>query len=279
MTTRKRTGKKPAKQAARSTPTRKAKAKAKATPVKAKAKTKAKPPAKAKAKAKPPAKAKAKAKAKVTKATTSPPAIALPDIATTCAAIEAFFDAVRAREDEHVSLYAEPLEPQPAAAIAKLEQELAVNVPDGLRAFLARGLRNATGSLDHDEDFTGVGFDFSDVDSIIHHTKLLRESVGDTADRQADVIRTGIALTTEEPELVLASDGSVHHWTMRNPELRVTSSFHEFLVHWAASGCMSSHNFKPWWTRVGDLAPLGIPPKQNRWLLAYKKQFPDFVAF
>jgi hypothetical protein len=186
---------------------------------------------------------------------------------------------LRERAVDGLSVYEQTLDPQSPASVAQLEAELAVTLPDDVKAFLLRGLRGASGSYDKDSAFAGVGFDWNSVESILSHTKMLREIAVDNDDEQSEIIRTGVALTSEEPELVLAADGSIHHWSFRNPKLEVAKSFRDFLAHWAASGCHSSHTFTELWPLVRDFAPLSIAPKQNLWLRAYKKQFPEHVAF
>jgi len=188
--------------------------------------------------------------------------------------------ALRERAVDGISLYDANLEPQSIGDITKLETELAVTLPADVTTFLQRGLRSATGSYDKDGAFAGIGFEFQSIDSIIEHTQMLRKIASENPDEeQSQIILNGVALTYEEPELVLAGDGSIHHWSFRNPKLEVAPSFRDFLAHWAASGCHSSHAWTDVWPHVQDLAPLGIAPAQNLWLRAYQQQFPDFVTF
>jgi hypothetical protein len=103
--------------------------------------------------------------------------------------------------------------------------------------------------------------------------KVAAESGAD--DEHARVIRSGVALTFSEPELVL-SGGAVYHFSFRNPLLKIAKSFSEFLEHYAASGCFSSHEFPALWKIVSAEVPLAIAPNKNLWVSAYKKQFPSY---
>ena len=90
----------------------------------------------------------------------------------------------------------------------------------------------------------------------------------------AALIRRGVAVTYQEPQLVVADDG-VYHFSYRNPLLRVASSWDEFLENWPAAGCFSSHSFDALWKKVKTRVPAQIPPSKNVWVRAYRKQFPE----
>lgn len=145
-------------------------------------------------------------------------------------------------------------------------------------AFYARGLRACSASID--EPFATLGFEFLSAETVIKHTKMLRNAADENAedddeeDEHAEVIRHGVALTLEEPELVL-SDGVIYHFSFRNPVLRVASSSSEFLEHYLAAGCFHSHSFKTLWNIVGPLVPTDIPVDKNVWVSAYLNQFDE----
>ena len=44
------------------------------------------------------------------------------------------------------------------------------------------------------------------------------------------------------------------------------------------AGCFASHRFDAVWKQVKPIVPIQIPPTDNVWLRAYRKQFPQFFA-
>ena len=191
-----------------------------------------------------------------------------------CSAIEGYFEALRlAGFDLHDQI----LPPQPDKNVAALEKKLGAPLPQDLRVFLRRGLRGARGSIEEGGAFASIGFDFIDCKAMEKTTRMLRkiaeETIDDEEDPHAELVRDGVALTYAEPQLLLA--GGVHHFSFRNPPLRVGASFGEFLRDWLASGCFCSHAFDLAWRHVKKHVPLAIPPAKNAWLRAYGKQFPS----
>ena len=193
-------------------------------------------------------------------------------VGQTCVAIEAYFAALAA---DGVELSSDDLKPQKEGALAALEQKLG-KLPSDVRQFLAHGLRAMSGAIQDGDRFASIGFDWLDARQIIDNTLMMREIAADTIsdpkDRHAQVMSAGIALTYSPPQIVVA-DG-VYHFHFSNPVVKVADSFAEFLSAWLASGCFSSHSFDLLWPRVKKHVPLAIPPAKNRWVKAYKKQFP-----
>lgn len=198
-----------------------------------------------------------------------------PSIAESCAAIEGHFAALRAAG---VELFDHVLKPQSAAAITTLEKKLAIPLPDDVKAFLARGLRAATGSFEEGEHFVTFGLDWLDAKKIATSTATLRKVAADSLDDEphARIIQSGIALTWSEPQIVVAD--AVYHFSFRNPLLRVAGSFGEFLSAWAASGCFASHEFDLLQRELKTLVPTHVPTRDNAWIAAYKKQFPQYAG-
>jgi hypothetical protein len=166
------------------------------------------------------------------------------------------------------------LKPSSLTAIAAVERKLGLTLPDDVKAFLRRGLKGVEGSIQ--EPFASIGFDFLDARQTIEHTRMLREVAADLpdGDAHARVIRSGIALTHEEPELVF-SRNALYHFSFRNPLLKIAGSFSEFLRHYLAAGCFSTHDFCALWKVVSPHVPIAIPPAKNVWVRAYQRQFPN----
>ncbi|AKU95546.1 hypothetical protein AKJ09_02210 [Labilithrix luteola] len=181
--------------------------------------------------------------------------------------IEALFAQVT--DHQAVELYSEDLEPSSSEAIEALEAGLGIELPEDVRSWLSRGLKGYTGSIE--EPFAQIGFAFLDASRALEHTKMLRENAGD--DEHGRVIKNGVALTYEEPELVVSAEG-VHHFSFRNPLLHVTSSWSEFLEHWLASGAFAAGDFDAAWEKTQPFAKGDVAPEKNLWVTAYKKQFP-----
>ena len=198
-------------------------------------------------------------------------------VGAVCGAIEELFDSLRATEIPGLHIRQERLAPQSASALSSLETKLDLVIPDDLRAFLSRGLRHGGGAMENGERFVSLGFDFMDARGIVRTTQMLRKIAGGDDDEHAALLAQGIALTSEEPQLV-SSGGAVYHFSFRNPVLRVADSFQQFLAHYLASGCFCSHEFGLAWPIVKDYVPdgFGIPPSRNVWLKAYEEQFPSF---
>lgn len=190
-----------------------------------------------------------------------------------CGLIERYFDKL---QSSGMELYGEAIPPQSPEALASLEAELGVTLPADVRAFLSRGLEAKTGSIEEGDAFASLGFEFLDASQIVEHTQMLREIAEDPDedDGHASVILNGFAITYEEPELVVTPEG-VYHFSFRNPLLHVADSFEQFLEHWLASGCFGSHDFAALWSRVEEHVPVRIPPSENLWVQAYRRQFPD----
>ena len=188
------------------------------------------------------------------------------EIARLCSAIERYFDRLR---EAGFKLYNAELKPQSAAAISGMEKKLGIALPADARAFFGRGLRAATGSVEDGDRFASIGFNWLDATHATRHTEMLR-GVGDSGEHGA-LIGRGVALTYEEPEIVLA--GSVWHFSFRNPLLEIGGSLTEFLEGWLASGCFASHDAALVAERAGHLVP--IKPAKNVWLDAYRRQFPN----
>ena len=186
------------------------------------------------------------------------------------ARIEAFFKALS--ESGAVDVYEEALEPSSAEEIAALEAGLGVSLPEDLKAWFARGCQAYTGSVD--EPFAGIGFSFLSAEAALEHTNMLRESAADDEDGEenehAALVRSGVALSYEEPELLWTPSG-IYSFSFRNPLLKVASSFTEFLESWLASGCFSSHDFDAAWEKTQPFVPAGsVAPEKNPWVVAYK---------
>lgn len=85
-----------------------------------------------------------------------------------------------------------------------------------------------------------------------------------------DLVRSGVALTYEEPEILWAPSG-VYSFSFRNPIHKVASSFTELLEGWLASGCFSSHDFDAAWEKTRAFVPAGsVSPDKNPWVVAYR---------
>jgi hypothetical protein len=172
--------------------------------------------------------------------------------------------------DSSCSLYAR------AGLLAALEKKIGA-LPADVRQFLSHGLRQMTGSVKSGERFAALGFDWLGAKQIANNTLMMRKIANDTIsdpnEQHAKVMREGIALTYSPPQIVVA-DG-VYHFHFENPVLKIADSFAEFLSDWLASGCFSSHNFDVLWSRVGKHVPPGLSPANNRWIKAYKAQFPQ----
>jgi len=182
-----------------------------------------------------------------------------------CRRIEAFFAALS--ESGAVDVYAEELEPSSAEDIAALEAGLGVTLPADVKAWLARGCRTYVGSVD--EPFAGIGFSFLAASRALEHTKMLREAAAASGEH-ADLVRSGVALSYEEPELLWAPSG-VYSFSFRNPIHKVASSFTELLEGWLASGCFSSHDFEAAWEKTRAFVPEGsVSPDKNPWVVAYR---------
>jgi hypothetical protein len=184
-----------------------------------------------------------------------------------CEKIEAFFQQLEASGE--VEVYDDSLEPSSEEDIAALEQGLGAKLPADVRAWLTRGCKAYTGSID--EPFAGIGFAFLGASRSLEHTKMLRENASDDeADEHATIIRAGVALSFEEPELVVTPDG-VYSFSFRNPVLKVAGSWREFLESWLASGAFSSHDFDAAWAKTAPFVPQGsVAPEQNAWVQAYR---------
>jgi hypothetical protein len=196
-------------------------------------------------------------------------------VEATCAKIEALCESLLAVEIPGVELGDETLEPQSAAALTALEDQLGTALPPDVRTFLGRGLCYPRGMIEVGERFASLGFTFLEAPQIVEHTQMLREVGKSALDPHASIIARGLALTYEEPQIVV-SDGVVYHFSFRNPMLRVTDSFETFLAHWLASGCFGSHDFGLAWEALKSHVPEIISPENNCWIRAYKSQFPSF---
>ncbi len=184
-----------------------------------------------------------------------------------CEKIETFFQKLQASGE--VEVYDDSLEPSSEEDIAALEAGLGAKLPADVRAWFARGCKAYTGSID--EPFASIGFAFLGAARALEHTKMLRENASeDEDDEHAEIIRAGVALTFEEPELVVTPDG-VYSFSFRNPVLRVAASWREFLESWLASGAFSSHDFDAAWAKTAPFVPEGsVAPEQNAWVKAYR---------
>jgi len=192
----------------------------------------------------------------------------------TCAAIEAYFERL---PDDDFELTAEVLRPQSIKAVNAIETKLDLRLSADVRAFLCRGLRAAEGSVSEGRRFGSIGFDWLDAKQIIKHTQMLRNVANNCSDDDdhAKVIRSGLALTFSEPELVVVGE-TVYHFSFRNTLLKVARSFSGFLDCWLASGCFSSHSFDLLYEHAKPYLPSGrLPPSKNTWVKAYKQQFPN----
>lgn len=196
-------------------------------------------------------------------------------IDATCAQIEALCDSLLAVEIPGMELGDPTLEPQSAAALTTLEGELGITLPPDVRAFLSRGLRYPRGAIEVGERYASLGFEFLEAPEIVEHTQMLREVGSSALEPHASIIARGLALTYNEPQIVV-SDGAVYHFSFRNPMLRVADSFETFLAHWLASGCFGSHEFGFAWEAVKSHMPQSISPENNCWIRAYESQFPSF---
>lgn len=137
------------------------------------------------------------------------------------------------------------------------------------------------------EDGAYIGFDFMSLKSMASTMKLyqgLLEHYDEDDDEDEDeLLSHGVALSYSEPQLVVhcgpgRDTGAIYHFSTRNP-LRppIAGSLTEFLQHWLAAGCFSSHRFSALWPHVQRLVPVKISRKQNRWLRYYDAQFPQFL--
>lgn len=192
------------------------------------------------------------------------------DIGKIASLIEAYGETLKSVRGLHVTPHV--LRPSSEQAIAAAEKKLGVTLPADVKSFLGRGLRGFEGARD-DEPFATVGFDFLDAEGIVEQTEMMRDCAGDEDDHAA-VIRNGVALTYSEPELVWSGE-TLYHFSFRNPLLEIAGSFSEFLEHYLASGCFSSHAFPALWKMVSSHVPISIPMDNNLWVIAYKKQFPQ----
>lgn len=187
-----------------------------------------------------------------------------------CERIETFFKTLAAQGT--VEMYSETLEPSSDEEISALEVGLGAKLPEDVRTWLSRGLDGSTGSVS--EPFAAIGFSFLDAVRALEHTQMLRDNADDDDDEEhGDVIRQGVALTFEEPEIVVTPTG-VYHFSFRNPLLRVASTWSEFLEHWILSGAFASGDFAAAWEKTRPFIKNEIAPEKNLWVTAYKKQFP-----
>jgi predicted DNA-binding WGR domain protein len=201
-----------------------------------------------------------------------------------CAAIEAYC----AKLPSVAGLEVSPAELAPAKAsdIAAFEKQWKVKLPENVRAFLRRGLRYVDGSTLGDGG-AYLGFDFMPLKSMAStmklHQKLLEIYDEDENEDEYELLSHGVALSYSEPRLVVhcgpgRDTGAIYHFSTRNP-LRppIAGSLTEFLRHWLAAGCFSSHRFSALWPHVQKLVPVKLSRKQNRWLRYYDVQFPQYA--
>jgi hypothetical protein len=165
------------------------------------------------------------------------------------------------------------LPPQSSAEIAAIEPALGVAVGAELGAFLSRGLRWPDGSIEEGPDFAGIGLDWLSAKGIVRETLALRMIASEGEDgAHAQLINAGLALTAEQPQIVVSLAG-VYHFSFRNDLLKVAESFGAFLRCWRDAGCFGSHSFDLLERRAGALFPPGAAPSENSWVTAYKRQY------
>ncbi len=195
-----------------------------------------------------------------------------------CTAIEAFFEKLPSIEG--LDPTPSELAPEKASAISAFEKKWGVTLPDDVRAFLRRGLRHASASTPGDR-FGSMGFDFIGLKHMAKVTQIHRGLTRFTRDdeNQTDLLMRGVPLSYSEPLLVVHCGpgrlaGAIYHYSPRNPVLPpIARSLTEFLRHWLAAGCFSSHDFKAVWSLVGPHVPVKLSPKKNLWLRYYDAQF------
>jgi hypothetical protein len=127
-------------------------------------------------------------------------------VEATCANIEALCESLLAVGIPGVELGDGTLEPQSAAALTALEDQLGTALPSDVRTFLGRGLCYPRGMIEVGERFASLGFTFLEAPQIVEHTQMLREVGKSALDPHASIIARGLALTYEEPQIVV-SDG------------------------------------------------------------------------
>lgn len=180
--------------------------------------------------------------------------------------IETFFQQLSASGE--LSLYREPLAPSSPEDIVALQEGLGLTLASDVKEWLATGCDVYQGSVD-EPSFAGIGFAFLDAARALEHTLMLRES-GEGDGEHAELVRSGVALTYEEPEILWTPTG-VYSFSFRNPVLKVASNLTEFLECWLASGCFGSHDFESAWTKTRSFVPSGMSaPDANPWVIAYR---------
>ncbi len=99
---------------------------------------------------------------------------------------------------------------------------------------------------------------------------LVDAALAPSSQEHAEIVREGVALTFEEPQLVWTPRG-VYSFSFRNPVCRVSASWSEFLGDWLASGAFRSHDIDGALAVTAPFLPAGsVAPEENRWLKAYR---------
>jgi hypothetical protein len=176
------------------------------------------------------------------------------------------------------------------AQIAKIEQAVGVSVPDEVKAFWRRGFKQKAFRVEAPK-FGTAGIDVLGAQYVARNTKVMRElDVDDDDDEDEDeddeesvmarLRREGVALSHSEPYFVVDcgkdTPGEIYRVLHDGIPLDVpvAASLTEFLEHWLAAGCFTTHDYPSVWKRVkGHLPPLAISTKDNRWLRFYDRQY------
>ncbi len=196
------------------------------------------------------------------------------NVEQTCLEIERVFEKLEAKGADLTNDF---LEPQSARAIAFIEEQLAIKVPDDIRSFLTRGIKGRSGCFEEDGAFSSIGFDWLDAQKIVTTTRMLRDIAGDDESEHSCVVSNGLVLTSSEPQIVVNESG-VYHFSFRNDVLRVGECFGTFLHDWLASGCFCSHDFTLHWNHMKQHVSVHVPLQRNTWVKAYKQQFPSLQS-
>ncbi|MFB6373996.1 MAG: hypothetical protein ABEN55_12990, partial [Bradymonadaceae bacterium] len=153
-----------------------------------------------------------------------------------------------------------------------IESAAGLSLPDDYAAALRRGFSWPETHFEDEqaaegEDHASVGFDFLEADIVVRQLDLF-ESLADLHEGDVGwVYENSVPISFSEPNLAVSERGVHLMLSDGEPDpTPITDSFTEFMRHWLAAGCFSSHSFALYRRRIGDLMPADIPPSDNRWL-------------
>lgn len=119
------------------------------------------------------------------------------------------------------------------------------------------------------------GFDWVSPKALARLCRLFSELAPQQQAAERDLLWRGLPLTYSEPQLIVMPEGPVYHYSIRDPLTPpVTADLQEFLRHWLAAGCFSSHHYGVYSRRIRG-PELGIRPADNLWLRHYGRYYGD----